>query len=105
VLVTFASDLPWAPSPAGRGTITVSEVAVVGTSAKRTVVVSLSSEEVPEGAALSASGTPVAEVQATRRAPVDGVAEVTVLLPAPSGGALLLNATDPFGRSTIVELS
>jgi hypothetical protein len=105
VLVTFASDLPWAPSPAGRGTITVSELAVVGTTPTRTVVASMTSEEVPEGAALSASGTPVTEVHVTRRAPVDGVAEVSVLLPPPSVGVLLLNATDPFGRSTIVELS
>lgn len=91
-VVTVRTDLPWSPSPAGTGTITVAAVTVSGTSPVRTVLGSFASHEIPNTAG-----------PASRTAPINGVATVTLRLP-PAAGTLVITATDPFGRSTSVEL-
>jgi hypothetical protein len=103
VLVTLRTDLPVAPTPAGRAVLRLSVVS----GATRTAIATLDPAGIPAGAALVATGPPVSDVQTTRREPIAGTCEITVLFPTtlrPAGSSLVLTATDPVGRSTSFEV-
>jgi hypothetical protein len=98
-LLRFDTDLPATPTRAGRGTLTVAAV----DGGTRTVLATLEPATIETGpppAVIGAAGTTVV---ATRRPPVAGVIDVSVLVPSDVTGALVLTATDPLGRSTTVE--
>lgn len=99
-LLRFTTDLPFAPTSAGIGTLTIASVSA----GQRTVLARRDSSSIEVGLPLSAVGPSATGVKATRRAAVSGVADVTVLLPLQATGAIVLTATDPLGRSTTVEL-
>ena len=104
VLVTFNADLPWVAGPAGSGRVSIARVEATPGGVTRQVLATLASVEIPQAPAPDLTGPPATDAVATRRPPLAGVAEVSVLLPAPVTGAVVLTATDPRGRSTIVEL-
>src|SRR5439155_8893684 len=68
-LVPFTTDLPIRPTPVGRATIAVVEVALAadGRSTQRTPVLLVNADEVEQGAALTLSATAPAEPQINRR--------------------------------------
>ncbi len=99
-LVTFRTDLPSRPTPAGPASLVV---AVVDTAGVRTTLADLDPATVPEAPALALPSAP-GPVAATRRAPASGAVEITVLVPATTA-RVVLTATDPLGRSTAVEES
>jgi len=103
--VSFATDLPFASNPAGDGTITIAATS----GSTRNVVATLSSIGIPVATALTAAGTAVTAVQAARTAVVDGVSNVTILIPAappsdPPTTSIVVTVTDPLGRSTSMEV-
>ena len=99
-LVTLRTDLPSQPTPAGPASLVV---AAVDTAGVRTTLASLDPATVPEAAALVLPSAP-GPVAATRRAPVAGAVEITVLVPTTTA-KVVLTATDPLGRSTALEES
>lgn len=99
-VLTVRTDLPWVASPAGTGTL---QVAAVDADLNRTVLVTLTSHEIPVGPPGLPAG-PVSGPSATRQPPAGGVAEVSIVLP-PTPGTPIVTATDPLGRSTAVEVS
>ncbi len=103
-LIGFRTDLPFVLNPAGDGKVTISVV----TGTTRTVRASLSSMGIAVAAALTATGPAATAVRATRTVAVNGVSEVTVLVPAASlpvpTASIVVTVTDPFGRSTSVEV-
>jgi hypothetical protein len=111
VLVRLHTDLPVTPTPAGTASVRIAAVAPPapggsGTGATRTVLVALDPVAVPAGPALTTSGAPVSNVEATRQAVPGGGCDVTVLLPAvlvPAGASLVITAVDPLGRATSAE--
>lgn len=103
LLLRFSTDLPFAPTPAGEGLLTVASVA--GTT--RTVLARVPSAAIAVGPPLVAAGSPPSAVSTSRTAAVGGVSDVSVLIPATMlpavAGAIVLTATDPLGRSTSLE--
>ena len=97
-LVTLRTDLPARPTPAGPSSLVL---AAVDTAGVRTTLATIDPATVAEGAALVLPSAP-GPVTATRRAPVAGAFEVTVLVP-PTSAKLVLTATDPLGRATALE--
>jgi hypothetical protein len=104
MLVQFTTDLPFTPTPAGEGTLTVASVA--GTS--RTVIAQVPSIGIPVGLPTSLLGPAPAAPVATRMASVDGASTVSLLIPVsllpPGSTAFVLTATDPLGRSMTAEV-
>lgn len=98
-LLRFDTDLPATPTRAGQGSLTVAAV----DGGIRTVLATLEPATIEVGPPLAASGTAGTTLAATRRPPVAGVTEITVLVPPDVTGPLVLTATDPLGRSTTVE--
>jgi hypothetical protein len=103
-LVSFRTDLPFASNPAGDGTITIAATS----GSTRKVVATVSSTGIAVGTALTAAGPAVTEVQATRAEAVDGVSDVTVLIPSSllqsPTASIVVTVTDPLGRSTSTEV-
>lgn len=97
-LLTVSTDLPSAPSPAGRAALIVATVDGSGT---RTTLATFDPATIPEAPALTLPSA-LGAASATRRAPVAGTFDVTVVVPAATG-SLVVTATDPLGRSTAVE--
>jgi hypothetical protein len=101
VLLQFTTDLPYAPSPAGAGWLTIASLVGVD----RQSIERLASAEIAVGPAPPVFGTPATEVVATRAEAVSGQVAISILVPAAQApGTIVLTATDPFGRSTSFPL-
>jgi hypothetical protein len=111
MLLQFSTDLPYLPTPAGEGWLTIATL--VGPT--RTVLARLASTAIQAGPPLRTLGRPPAAILSTRSAAVAGVINVSVLIPpgprivVPPGTrtppiAIVVTATDPLGRSTMVEV-
>ena len=98
-LVSFSTDLPVRPTPAGSGQLVVSTLDASGT---LSAAASFETSAVRQAAALTLPASPLTQPDATRRAPSNGVFEVTVLIP-PTASSIVVTATDPLGRSTAIE--
>ena len=97
-LVVIRTDLPARATPAGPSSLVIAAVDSAGV---RAILATLDPSTVAVGAALVLPPAP-GPVTATRRAPVAGAFELTVLVP-PTSAKLVLTATDPLGRTTALE--
>jgi hypothetical protein len=98
-LIAFSTDLPTKPTPVGNGRL---EISAIGADGVRTVLATFDPTAVRPAAALTMPATTLTKPDATRRAPVNGLFDVTVLVPATSA-SIAVTATDPLDRSTAVE--
>jgi hypothetical protein len=103
VLLGLQTDLPVRATPGGPAELRIAAVA----GATRTAIGTLDPATIPEGPALGAGTPPGTGLTATRRAPVAGVSDISILVApqlVPAGASLVVTATDPRGRSTSAEV-
>lgn len=98
-LIAFSTDLPTKPTPVGNGRL---EISAIGNDGVRTVLATFDPTAVRPAAALTMPGTTLTTPDATRRAPVNGMTDVTVLVP-PTPDSIAVTGTDPLYRSIAVE--
>jgi hypothetical protein len=103
-LITFQTDLPVKETPLGSSNIEITQIRIVGDRPERSMLLSVSPENVIDGGALELSDTPITTMAITRQATIKmHVSEFTVLLPLTPTG-VTLTVRDPLGRITEIQL-